>query len=126
MANPAGMQSGFRVNVLAGGMVAIEMVSGGVAGPTVTMPAKDIGQLVATLLMAARASGDPSPPVEGQAMDWLPVRPTTVSLGSSPEPNCEGLVLGFGPTLLGISLQRSYLKQLGQAMHTMSAEGEAQ
>lgn len=95
--------------------------------PTLTITSADAGRLAAMLLETAKAGGSPdTTPQSGGPIDWLPIRPTTISLGSSPEPESHGLVFGFGPALLGLSLKRQQMKQIGEAMLALTAEGSAQ
>lgn len=103
---------------------AVEIELGGVK---VALPGKDVASLVAAILDCARTTGDSrTTPNEGGPIDWLPVKPTTLTLGSSPTPGHESLVLGFGPALLGVSMPLKHLKQLGEAMIALSAEGRPQ
>jgi hypothetical protein len=93
-------------------------------GQVVKITAKDAGLLATTLLDCARAGGDPStaPKAHGP-IGWLPARPTTITLGSSPDPGQEALVLGSGPALVGASLSKQSLKTIGAAMIALSADG---
>jgi hypothetical protein len=126
------MDSGFRIDVLEEGKkIKLSFVGEGRSNSSATFGIEALGSLVATLLKAANSAGiamaQAGGPVSGGlAADWFPVRPSTTALGSSPEPNCEALVLGFGPTALAISLQRTSLRALGEGMIALSAGGEAQ
>ena len=48
--------------------------------------------------------------------DWPVVRATRVSIGPSPLPDCESLVLGFGDAHLAVALRRDLLKPIGDSL----------
>ena len=64
------------------------------------------------------------PPTGSQAPvrrggDWPVVRASRVSLGPSPLPDCESMVLGFGDAHLAVALRRDLLKPIGESLIRM-------
>jgi hypothetical protein len=52
--------------------------------------------------------------------DWPVVRASRVSLGPSPLPDCESMVLGFGDAHLAVALRRDLLKPIGESLIALS------
>jgi hypothetical protein len=93
----------------------------------------DLGQLdsahIAARILETAAhsltqSGKPRIDYSKQFTEWASAFPTTLGLGSSQIPNHESLVLQFGNAILVIPIEKSQLRQLGQALMALSADSD--
>lgn len=98
-----------------------------IGSESLSIPAADAGRIATIILDCAKDEGNPSAaPKSGDKIDWIPITPTTMSLGSGREPGQSSIVLAFGSALLGVLIDSKVLKQLGEAMIAASAEGRPQ
>ena len=54
--------------------------------------------------------------------DWPVLRANRISLGPSPLPDCESMVLGFGDAHIALALKRDLLQSIGESLIRLSVQ----
>ena len=128
MALPPGMKNGLIVNPLPSGELEVKLVSDGEECGCFNCKPDRAAMVAAQFLAAAKVAhertGKPLPSRTEEEGNWANVQPSTLGLGPCPLPEHESLVVRFGEAALGIALPRTILRQMGEAMITMSADGD--
>lgn len=110
------------------GKTKIEMIKASGESLSIEVSTNAISQIAATLLDVARIG------FEGTGSTTLPtpslqnscnVAASSITLGSSPIPNCTSLACYFGETILWISISNEWVGPLGQRLLALGADGPA-
>jgi hypothetical protein len=85
---------------------------------SLVMSPKEAALMVAAVLEVCREI--PPAQVGDEKPDWAVVRARTVSLGPSPLPDCDSLVLGFGDAKIAFALKSDLLRPMGESLLRMA------
>jgi hypothetical protein len=90
---------------------------------------KDAAVLVGQVLHAAKDSfietGNPLIDFTKSQTEWVSLYPSRLGLGSSHIPNHESFVIQFGDAILAIPIEKTKLRQLGEALVALSADSDS-
>jgi hypothetical protein len=111
----------FRINSPDRQRVGLELEGEDGRTVSLSLSPKEAALMAAAILELCREL----PSTESQASvrrggDWPVVRASRVSLGPSPLPDCESMVLGFGDAHLAVALRRDLLRPIGESLVRMS------
>ncbi|HBG31025.1 MAG TPA: hypothetical protein DDW98_10405 [Gammaproteobacteria bacterium] len=96
------------------------------ASPVLLLTQREAATLVCQVLTAARLASEraSAPETEMDIQPQTEVVASQVGLSSSAEPGCHCLMLAFGQTRIGITLEPGVIRALGQSMMALSAGGQ--
>lgn len=104
------------------GEIVLEIVEGESVVAGTRMQGKDAGLFAAALLDCARALGAKQSPQASEEPKFLPLRPSTITLGPTPEPNSQAMVFAFGDARIGVSISQQNLTAIGEGFLALGAD----
>lgn len=107
------------------GEIVLEILEGESVVAGTRMLGKDAGLFAAALLDCAGALGPKDDKPAGEEPKFLPLRPSTISLGPTPEPNAQAMVFAFGDARIGVSISQKNLKAIGEGFLALGADAKA-
>jgi hypothetical protein len=83
-----------------------------------------IGLILEAAKEAHGRTGEPLPDFTKNQAIWAVLRASAFGLGPSQLPNHESLLMQFGETVLSLPIEKTKLRQLGEAMVALSADSD--
>ena len=127
---PPNMKDGLIAETKKDGKLSIGLVKNGRHIEDITIPGANASLIATQLLSTAKLTQENAGILLKSGLEivqeWPTLVPSKVGLGPSQIPGHECLMLSFGEAQLGISLDANSLKQLGQAILALSAQGSVQ